>query len=329
MEFLTEIIGFFAKTAVITLALVIILSVTVALLSKGKFKHEKVMIKKLNKKLKETQAMMQEEVLSKKQLKQQRKEAKQHKKEAENTEEGKKRIFVIEFDGDMRASDVRELRESITAILSIATTADEIVVCVESGGGMVHAYGLAASQLQRIRQRNIPLTVIIDKVAASGGYLMACVANRIIAAPFAIVGSIGVLAQIPNFNRYLKKHNIDFEQLSAGEYKRTLSMFGENTDKARDKMQQELEEIHGQFKTFIKEYRPQLDLNQVATGEHWLAMQAKDMQLVDELSTSDDYLTAACSHADVYTVSLERKKSLSDKLSHAVRLCLQQFRFKV
>jgi len=225
MEFFIDIISFFAKTAVITIALIVILSVIAVLVTRNKEGAEgKVVIKKLNKKLKKLRETMQEAVYSKKQMKQQRKQEKQQKKQQKQGEQDKKRIFVIHFDGDIRASNVQELREAITAILSIATVDDEVVVCLESGGGLVHAYGLAASQLQRIRQKDIPLTVIIDKVAASGGYLMACVADRIIAAPFAIVGSIGVLAQIPNFNRYLKQHNIDFEQLSAGEYKRTLSM---------------------------------------------------------------------------------------------------------
>ena len=322
MEILTDIFSFFAKTAIMTIALIVIVAAIAAIMGKSKNKLQgKLVVKKINDTLQELQETLQEELLSKKQWKQQRKQKKQQK---EQQDEARKHLFVIHFNGDIRASDVDELREVITAILSVATENDEVVVCLESAGGMVHAYGLAASQLQRIRKKNIPLTVIIDKVAASGGYLMACVATRIIAAPFAIIGSIGVIAQLPNFNRYLKKHNIDFEQLSAGEYKRTLSIFGENTDKAREKMQQELEEIHEQFKTFIKEYRPLLDLNQVATGEHWLASQAKVMHLVDELSTSDDYLTAACNDANVYALSIKQKKSLVDKLSHVVRACVQQ-----
>ena len=109
------------------------------------------------------------------------------------------------------------------------------------------AYGLAASQMQRIRDKKLKLTVCVDKVAASGGYMMAVVADKIIAAPFAVLGSIGVLAQVPNFHRLLKKHDVDFEMLTAGKYKRTLTMFGENTDKGREKFQEDIEDTHVLF----------------------------------------------------------------------------------
>lgn len=322
METLFDLLDFFTKALIITVALIIIFAALVAILTRNKQKSEgKLVIKKINKQLQEMQETIEETILSKKQLKEQRKQRKQQKQQEDET---KKRIFVIHFNGDIRATEVDELREVITAILTIATAKDEVVVCLESGGGMVHAYGLAASQLQRIRKKDIPLTVIIDKVAASGGYLMACVANKIIAAPFAIVGSIGVLAQLPNFNRYLKKHDIEFEQLTAGEYKRTLTLFGENTKEAREKMQQELEETHQLFKQFIKEYRPQLDLQQVATGEHWLAAQAKTMQLVDELATSDDYLSSCCDDASVYLIEKRQRRGIIDRLSQSIHINLRQ-----
>lgn len=180
---------------------------------------------------------------------------------------------------------------------------------------MVHGYGLASSQLDRIKAAGLPLTISVDKVAASGGYMMACVADKIVSAPFAIVGSIGVIAQIPNFNKLLKKHDIEYEQLTAGEYKRTLTMFGENTDKARDKFKQELEETHVLFKDFIRERRPSLDLDKVATGEHWFGTQAKELGLVDDISTSDDIVVAACKDKTVLSVHYVQKKKLADKLA--------------
>lgn len=201
------------------------------------------------------------------------------------------RVFVLDFDGDMHASRVRALREEVTAILGTARPdTDSVLVRLDSQGGTVPGYGLAASQLCRLRDTGLQLTVSVDRVAASGGYLMACVAHRIIAAPFAVVGSIGVIGALPNFNRLLRRHDIDYEQHTAGEWKRTLSVFGENTDEAREKFQQDLEAVHRQFKGFIQQYRPELDLDRVATGEYWLGQEARQLGLVDELGTSDDWL---------------------------------------
>ena len=200
-------------------------------------------------------------------------------------------------------------------LLRLRREGDEVLLKLESGGGMVHGYGLASSQLDRIKAAGLPLTISVDKVAASGGYMMACIADKIVSAPFAIVGSIGVIAQLPNFNKLLKKHDIEFEQLTAGEYKRTLTMFGENTDKARDKFKQELEETHVLFKDFISERRPALELEKVATGEHWFGKQAKELGLVDEISTSDDLVVAACKEKTVLAVHYVQKKKLADKLA--------------
>lgn len=226
-----------------------------------------------------------------------------------------KRVFVLDFEGDMHASAVELLREEISAVLMIAEPQDEVVVRLESAGGLVHAYGLASSQLERIKRKGIPLTICVDEVAASGGYMMACLADKLIAAPFAIVGSIGVVAQMPNFNRLLKKHDIDFDVYTAGEFKRTLTMFGENTEKGREKFVEELEETHVLFKQFVSEYRSQLDIDKVATGEIWFGKQALEVELVDQLMTSDEYLLEACENADVFVVNYEVRKSLQDKFS--------------
>ncbi|OCG25451.1 protease SohB [Gilliamella sp. wkB108] len=242
----------------------------------------------------------------------------------ETDDKVKPKLFVLSFNGSMDAHEVEELRQEITAVLAIIKPEDEVVVKLESPGGVVHGYGLAASQLLRFRTRDISFTAVVDKVAASGGYMMACTANKIVAAPFAIVGSIGVVAQIPNFNRLLKKHDVDIELQTAGEYKRTLTMFGENTDEGRQKFKQELEETHLLFKDFVKEYRPNVDIEQVATGEHWFASQAKDKGLVDEISTSDDFILSHLASHKIVSVKYQRKQKLSEKISKNVVKSLER-----
>ncbi|OCG15983.1 protease SohB [Gilliamella sp. App6-5] len=235
--------------------------------------------------------------------------------ESNTDQQAKPKLFVLSFNGSMDAHEVEELRQEITAVLAVIKPEDKVVVKLESPGGVVHGYGLAASQLLRFRQRDIPFTAVVDKVAASGGYMMACTANKIVAAPFAIVGSIGVVAQIPNFNRLLKKHDVDIELQTAGAYKRTLTMFGENTEEGRQKFKQELEETHLLFKDFVKEYRPNVDIEQVATGEHWFATQAKDKGLVDEISTSDDFILSHLKTHKIIAVSYQRRQKLSERIS--------------
>lgn len=232
----------------------------------------------------------------------------------------RKRLFVVHFDGDIKASALSNLREEITAILQIAGKKDEVVVCLESPGGMVANYGLAASQLARVRSAGVHLTIVVDKVAASGGYMMACVADRILAAPFAMLGSIGVVAQLPNFHRLLQRNDVDFELFTAGEYKRTVTMFGENTEEGKEKFQADLEEIHTLFQHFVQEFRPQLDIAKVATGEVWFGQRALDLALVDELKTSDEYLTARAANADLYQVEYKERQNIARKMGIAAQL---------
>ena len=270
----------------------------------------------------------------KKQKKLEKKQAKQAAKKKDSSDENAKssdakpKLFVLSFNGSMDAHEVEELRQEITAVLAIIKPEDQVVVKLESPGGVVHGYGLAASQLLRFRTRNISFTAVVDKVAASGGYMMACTASKIVAAPFAIVGSIGVVAQIPNFNRLLKKHDVDIELQTAGEYKRTLTMFGENTDEGRQKFKQELEETHLLFKDFVKEYRPNIDIEQVATGEHWFATQAKEKGLVDEISTSDDFILSYLDTHKIIAVSYQRKQKLTEKLSKNVVKGMERLFFR-
>lgn len=315
---------FLAKVLTIAIASLVTFGGLLAIAGKNKLKSkEKLTIIKINQKYQDIKDLMNEETLDKSELKQIKKQEKQaeilHKKQIKSCPETKSRIFVLKFDGDIKASAVENLREEVTAILTVATPKDEVLIQIESQGGVVHGYGLAASQLKRIRDRKIFLTAAVDKVAASGGYMMACVANRILAAPFAIIGSIGVIAQAPNFNRLLKKHNIDFEQVMAGQYKRTLSLFGENTAEGRNKMQQEVNETHSLFKAFISTNRPAVAIDTLATGETWFGTRAKEINLVDDIMTSDDYLLAANESTNIFKIEYSTKKSVAEKLGISIQ----------
>ncbi|ROM34283.1 protease SohB [Pseudomonas poae] len=319
MDFLAEYASFLAKTVTLVVAILVVLISFAALRSKGRRKSAgQLQVSKLNDFYKGLRERLESSVLDKDQLKALRKsESKTEKKNSKKKPEAKPRVFVLDFDGDIKASATESLRNEITALLSLATPKDEVVLRLESGGGMVHSYGLASSQLARIRQAGVPLTVCIDKVAASGGYMMACIGEKIISAPFAILGSIGVVAQLPNVNRLLKKHDIDFEVLTAGEYKRTLTVFGENTEKGREKFQEDLDITHQLFKNFVSRYRPQLAIDEVATGEVWLGVAALDKQLVDELQTSDEYLATKAKTAEVFHLHYAERKSLQERVGLA------------
>ena len=260
-------------------------------------------------------------------------ERKKIKKESKNKNafnlKSKRRVYVVNFEGNIAASAVDNLREEITAILSVANKKDEIVVRLESSGGMVHSYGLASSQLDRIKKAKLKLTICVDKVAASGGYMMACVGDKIIAAPFAIVGSIGVVAQMPNFNKLLKKHDIDFELLTAGEHKRTLTLFGKNTDKGREKFIEELNETHGLFKEYVAQRRPNVDINKIASGEIWFGSRAKELSLVDEISTSDEYICSCFNSAKVFEIKFVRKQKLLQRVGGSVEASITRIAEKL
>ena len=298
--------NFFAQYSLFLLksvtVLVTCLLLMIGIFSIGRKPKHKLEITCLNQQYDDVKQLMEKKIL----------QIKPKKKKKDKTK--KPSLYVLQFSGDIKASQTEQLREEISAILAIATPADEVVLKLESPGGSVNGYGLAASQLQRLRDKNIPLTVCIDKMAASGGYLMACVANHIVAAPFAIIGSIGVVAQLPNFHRWLKKNDIDFELLTAGKYKRTLTVFSENTNDGRKKFQDDLEQIHQQFRNYVLTHREQLDIDQVATGEHWLATDAFERHLVDALKTSDDYLQDKRHTFNLYQVTVHGKPSLATRL---------------
>ncbi len=319
IDFLSQYGLFLAKTLTLIIGIIVTLSAIFAI-AKSKEEDGTLIITHINEKVDDIRDSLQSETLSKEHWKKWSKEQKKALKDLKkiNKDQGASRLFVVRFDGDIRASEVTGLREIITAIVEVANPKDEVLVILESSGGFVHGYGLAASQLQRIRARDLTLTVSIDKLAASGGYMMACVANKIIAAPFAVVGSIGVMAQLPNFHRFLNKHDIDIELHTAGEYKRTLTLFGENTDKARKKFQAELDETHELFKHFITQHRPQVDIEAVATGEHWHATQALSLQLVDDILTSDDFILNKLKNMDVFEISYEEKQKLTEKITKGI-----------
>ena len=303
---------FLVKVLTIVVAIVIIIGVAA---SAGRKAHQEGLeVEDLNKKYKALASALRKAVLKKDEQKKEAKAEKKREKAAAKESSDRPRSFVINFKGDLKASALPALREEVSAVLDVATGMDEIIVCLENHGGVVHEHGLAASQLARIRDKGIPLVVCVDKVAASGGYLMACVATRIYAAPFAILGSIGVLAQLPNFNRFLDSHGVDFEQVTAGKYKRTVTMFGENTDEDRAKLKEELEDVHALFKAAVSEYRPDLDLDKVATGEHWYGPRALEMGLVDEIKTSDELLSERAADRDLYALSYHIKQPLRKRL---------------
>ncbi|MGX1126995.1 protease SohB [Pseudomonas sp. HLS-6 TE3448] len=318
MEFLAEYASFLAKTATLVIAILVVLSALAGLRGKGRRKASgQLQVTKLNDFYKELRERLETSLLDKAQLKALRKQQGKAEKLQKKTPDEKSRVFVLDFDGDIKASATDSLRHEITALLTLATPRDEVVLRLESGGGMVHSYGLAASQLARIRHAGVPLTVCIDKVAASGGYMMACIGEKIVSAPFAVLGSIGVVAQLPNVNRLLKKHDIDFEVLTAGEYKRTLTVFGENTEKGREKFQEDLDVTHQLFKDFVSRYRPQLHIDEVATGEVWLGVAALNKHLVDELKTSDEYLSDRAREANLYHLHFAERKSLQERVGLA------------
>ncbi len=316
MEFISEIGLFSLKALVLTVAFGSILVLIAGLIARSRHHQPLLNIENLNEHYEQLELDLSAATGDGKLLKILKKTKKKSKKAKAKDEHSQRRIFVLKFDGDIRATHVENLRQEITAVLTVAKPGqDEVVVCVDSPGGMVHTYGLAATQLTRIRQAGLRLTVCVDKVAASGGYMMACTADHIVCAPFAIVGSIGVLAQVPNFNRLLKKHDIDYEEITAGEYKRTLSILGEITDKGRAKFTEQIQDTHDLFKRFIGEYRPALDLSKVATGEYWYGNQALGLGLVDQISTSDEFLFQRRSDSKMFKVEMQTQKKLSERLA--------------
>ena len=321
MELLFNIGSFGLKLLLVVAAIMLIVSFVGSLIQRSKGPSVgQVTVTPVHEHYRELSATIRRAIFARKEWKAEEKarkeKAKSEKRQSgESSLEKRPKVFLLEFHGGLTASEVADLREQISAILPVVTSKDEVVVRLESSGGLVHNYGLAASQLARLREKGIPLTVCVDKIAASGGYLMACVANNLFAAPFAIVGSIGVVAMFPNFYRLLQKFDVDYMELTAGEYKRTVSMLGKVTEKGRQKFEEELEETHELFKSFITKFRPNLEMDRIATGEHWYGSQAVDLKLIDAIITSDDYIMSKAEEYEVYRVEYQAPKSVKEKLA--------------
>lgn len=314
---------FLLKTATIVGAVVVVIGAAAAA-GKSASQHEGLEVENLNEKYRTLARELKRALMNKAERKKEAKAEKKRDKADARSDEVRRRGFVIDFKGDLMASALPSLREEVSAVLAVARSDDQVIVRLENHGGVVHEHGLAASQLVRIRERQIPLIVAVDKVAASGGYLMACVANRIVAAPFAILGSIGVIAQMPNFNRLMDSHGIEFEQVTAGRYKRNVTMFGVNTDEDRAKLKEELEDVHRLFTDAVSRYRPDLDLDQVTTGEHWYGVHALERGLADEIRTSDELLADLAKDFDLYRVSYRVKEPLQKRLMHSLEGVLEK-----
>ncbi len=324
-EFLSRYGLFVMQVLTILFLLLAVIGLVVIVSRREGAEHRGIVVEKLNDQFEHTKdavnAIMLDKKVHKQALKEKHKKAKQDAR-SQRDKPAKPRLFVLDFKGDIRATGTASLREEVSAILGVANKDDAVLLRLENAGGAVHEHGFAASQLLRLKAQGLKLTVAVDKVAASGGYLMACVADQILAAPFAIIGSIGVLAQLPNFHRLLESKGIDYEQVTAGRFKRTLTMFGQNTDEARAKMQAELEEIHELFKAQIVEHRAQVDIESVATGEHWYGLQAIERKLIDSIQTSDDYLQGQIDDVDIYRIEFKRKKPLPERIMHGAESLL-------
>ena len=317
-------IAAFALKALLIVAAIGALAVLVARLTRsGEPKDEEIKVRSLNERYDDMRDALNAALLDKKGrkalLKARKKEMKAKAKARTGGEDPAKRLYVLAFKGDMRATAVKRLGHEIDAVLTVARPGtDEVALRLDSPGGTVTGYGLAAAEILRLRERKIAVTALVDQVAASGGYMMACAADRIVAAPFAVVGSIGVVAPVPNLHRLLKKNEIDFEEMTAGEWKRSVSVLGEITPAGREHFRGKLDATHGAFKTFVQQCRPNVDIDQVANGDHWLASEALALGLVDQLSTGDDFLFRARESARLFEVSTEARKTLLQQILSGV-----------
>lgn len=303
----------FAGESLTVFFVIAALMVLIAILIARGSVHHDLEIERVHVRFRKLRNLLEAKAFTSKSLKALAKERKKKAAAEKNTE--KKRVFVLDFKGDIKASAVDTFRDEVTTVLQVAKDGDEVMVRVESPGGMVHGYGLAAAQLIRLRDGKIPLTICVDKVAASGGYMMACTADKIVAAPFAIIGSVGVVAQVPNLHRFLKKHDVEYKEYTAGEFKRTVSIFGEITSKGEEKFKEQLEATHVLFKSFVQKYRPQLNVDKIATGEYWYGEQALGLGLVDEIQTSDQWLLDRLDSHLMLQLKLEKKQPFTAKLT--------------
>ena len=315
----------FLLKAVTVLVVLLILIGALFRASKGgqEAANGKLTITNLNESLAHIRGHMQQQILGKKEFKKAQKALKQTEKSQEKEDHTVPNAYMIRFKGDLQATQVAQLKQEVNAILTVARSGEEVVIVLESPGGAVSAYGLAASQLQRLKDADLRLTACVDQVAASGGYMMACIADRILAAPFSIIGSIGVMTQVPNIHRLLQRFDVDVDVLTAGKHKAPLTLMGENTEEGKQKYLADLEAIHQRFKGLVKSHRGQLDIDSVADGDFWLAEDAKQLQLVDDIQTSDAYLIELCDRASVYRVQWLPHKTLEERIRKATAAAMK------
>ena len=316
-----ELLLFVSKAAIgIVGAGIVIILIARAARSGGESSRGRLRVTRLNDRFGELEATVRLPRLGKKERK-----AWIKKREAEESSfetSGRPATFVIDFKGDLQASAVDELRETVSAVIAGHREGDEVLLRIESPGGTVHGYGLAASQLARLRAAKLRVVACVDKVAASGGYMMACESDEVVAAPFAIVGSIGVVASVPNLHRLLEKYGVDYEEMTAGEHKRTVSMFGKIEPEGREKFLEQLAEIHALFQAHVLRNRPKAKAELIATGEHWAASQAVELGLVDRIATSDDEVMRRVKDREVYEVSYRRPRSWQSRMGRAAAMQL-------
>jgi serine protease SohB len=314
MTILFETLGFAARAAIVFVTFAACVAVVALSLRgrRGARKEGRLEVTRLNERFERLALSLRLATLSPRAT---RAELKAFAAEQKRRVPSERRAFVLDFKGDVLASAVEHLREEVTAVLAVARPADRVVLRLESPGGAAHSYGLAASQIARLRERGVHVTACVDRVAASGGYMMACVANEIVAAPFAIVGSIGVAAPVPNAHRLLERNGVDYETATAGRYKRTVTFFGAITDEGRRKFQEQLEETHALFKGFVQRHRPTLDVEAIATGEYWHGEKGHELRLVDRLATSDDVLRELSREFELLGLRYHARRGVVDRLS--------------
>jgi len=316
-EMLLNVGAFSLKSLVLGLVVFGGLLMVISAAMKAKAHEKELEVEDLSEKSKKQTLTIQARILPpkdfKKLLKKEKKSLKDEKKHHD-----KPKLFVLSFKGDMKASQVDQLRTQVSSVIEVSNPQkDQVLVCIESPGGMVHGYGLAAAQLKRMREKGLHVVAAVDQVAASGGYLMAAVAHEIIAAPFAVVGSIGVVAQVPNIHRLLKKHDVDYEEVTSGKFKRSISYLGKITDEGREHFEKKIGDTHELFKSFVKESRPQLDLEEVGNGDHWYGSEALKLGLIDRIQTSDDFIMESLHSKHVIQIKTPESKNLVKKFASA------------
>lgn len=211
---------------------------------------------------------------------------------------------VLRFEGDTMATGRQDFARMVDEVLHNKERIQRVIVVVNSPGGGVSVYGQMFAGMERMRNAGVDVTACVDTYAASGGYLMSVPAQRIIAAPFAMVGSIGVVSEFMNFNKLLRRLGVEPMTITAGELKRTVTPLSEVTEENKAAYKAQLEAIHRQFIAVVKKYR-EVDADRVCTGNHWTAAESVELKLnlVDGLATSQEYLFEANQTEDLVTIS--------------------------